>query len=125
MSHSAPTVSPEFRLRPSLSGDDSRRARVREIRVAGVQTPAFVERTWISALVPPPWTVSPEFRLRPSLSGPDDVGRGHAPDVSPEFRLRPSLSGSWQGRPLRDDPRVSPEFRLRPSLSVLHGRSGR
>ena len=40
--------------------------------VAGVQTPAFVERT-----CPPTatWTcggVSPEFRLRPSLSARDD-----------------------------------------------------
>ena len=94
-------VSPEFRLRPSLSVLAGRRggahglaiegvagvqtpafverrldllgARERTCvrRVAGVQTPAFVERCLIEsqALMPSIDGVSPEFRLRPSLSG--------------------------------------------------------
>ena len=61
-------------------------------RVAGVQTPAFVERLSSMGLS---WScvgVSPGFRLRPSLSGGrhgSGPGPGH---VSPGFRLRPSLS---------------------------------
>ena len=37
-------VSPEFRLRPSLSGSDEPGHPGRRAGVAGVQTPAFVER---------------------------------------------------------------------------------
>ena len=37
-------VSPEFRLRPSLSVHPQRSIRPQHARVAGVQTPAFVER---------------------------------------------------------------------------------
>ena len=102
---SSRAVSPEFRLRPSLSVvppdlvDGGFRPRA---RVAGVQTPAFVERPHALALRWEPSSgVSPEFRLRPSLSG-DGVP---APSttvslgVSPEFRLRPSLSARhvWRG----------------------------
>ena len=36
--------------------------------VAGVQTPAFVERYWRGAAMLESGGVSPEFRLRPSLS---------------------------------------------------------
>ena len=64
-------VSPEFRLRPSLSGGTVGAEDRQEDRVAGVQIPAFVERPsacgWISQAA----AVSPEFRLRPSLSVPE------------------------------------------------------
>ena len=133
-------VSPEFRLRPSLSAGDE--PRVRRPRVAGVQTPAFVERR--RAIVSPVSApVSPEFRLRPSLSGrnpyqssavacvagvqtpafveraPRRLEQRERRPVSPEFRFRPSLSGLM---PVRASVRwrVSPEFRLRPSLSDLN-----
>ena len=62
-------MSPEFRLRPSLSvviGDGYNGIRG---RVAGVQTPAFVERVSGSSVPSIGGAVSPEFRLRPSLSG--------------------------------------------------------
>ena len=92
-------MSPEFRLRPSLS-----------VRVAG--------RTDQKR------RVSPEFRLRPSLSEPGpDAAHARRPGVSPEFRLRPSLSGRCPGRERigTDLQHVSPEFRLRPSLSGSGG----
>ena len=38
-------VSPEFRLRPSLSDQDPGYRMETRVRVAGVQTPAFVERS--------------------------------------------------------------------------------
>ena len=63
--------------------------------VAGVQTPAFVERPASGdSIVPSPDAVSPEFRLRPSLSvAQAQVDRARTSmEVSPEFRLRPSLS---------------------------------
>ena len=86
-------VSPEFRLRPSLSVEIDAYTDRQVACVAGVQTPAFVERFGGAA------------------------GPSHAQDVSPEFRLRPSLSGRARRRALRPHVPVSPEFRLRPSLS--------
>ena len=117
-------VSPGFRLRPSLSGAPARRwtsgatrgvagvqtpafvERLREGRhgcrptssVAGVQTPAFVERATTGNGATTPRRVSPGFRLRPSLSVSRVRGRpAFLSEVSPGFRLRPSLSGwrSW------------------------------
>ena len=45
-------VSPEFRLRPSLSGDESGDGQGRTFRrVAGVQAPAFVERSLAAVFV--------------------------------------------------------------------------
>ena len=80
-------MSPEFRLRPLLSEPGPLRLGVQPDCVAGVQTPAFVERrsTWRWGVGRT--TVSPEFRLRPLLSvrnprRPEAVRR-----VSPEFRL--------------------------------------
>ena len=111
-------VSPEFRLRPSLSGVFLHRFSHEEICVAGVQTPAFVERLSGGANRQRPWEVSPEFRLRPSLSGGAGLRHRARRRVSPEFRLRPSLSVLA----MPDEPRsrpVSPEFRLRPSLSAF------
>ena len=63
--------------------------------VAGVQTPAFVERTAWYRGTGYSLQVSPGFRLRPSLSaGPIQVqDRIDLTAVSPGFRLRPSLSG--------------------------------
>ena len=63
-------VSPEFILRPSLSEDGQLLDTLAPLRrVAGVYTPAFVER-W--SRLPRCWRspahVSPEFILRPSLS---------------------------------------------------------
>ena len=64
-------VSPEFMLRPSLSG--CRQPSPTRLRPDGV---------------------SPEFMLRPSLSGRGAHELQSADrDVSPEFMLRPSLSG--------------------------------
>ena len=111
-------VSPEFRLRPSLSGERPCTMRRGVGGVAGVQTPAFVERIRHCKALLYAARVSPEFRLRPSLSvAPSPGGRGALRPVSPEFRLRPSLSAA---RPFvrRGGHVVSPEFRLRPSLSV-------
>ena len=75
-------VSPEFILRPSLSGDGrGARRRRRRAGVAGVYTPAFVERTQRSRNR---WTtspVSPEFILRPSLSGEEDEWYEHQLDA--------------------------------------------
>ena len=112
-----PHVSPGFRLRPSLS--DARRhgrpaardgvagvqtpafvergcgreAHPRPLGVAGVQTPAFVERFAGCSWSARSWPVSPGFRLRPSLSGSNTYRRNpHTHTVSPGFRLRPSLS---------------------------------
>ena len=87
-------VSPEFRLRPSLSEQED-------------------------VLPIPCMAVSPEFRLRPSLSaGIRGAGEDPVFLVSPEFRLRPSLSARRR-RPSSARIAVSPEFRLRPSLSEL------
>ena len=86
--------------------------------VAGVYTPAFVERgrSWRTAGFP--MSVSPEFILRPSLSALRAVSpRSNPYGVSPEFILRPSLSGHGIRSLLRFPAHVSPEFILRPSLS--------
>ena len=115
--HPCLRVSPEFRLRPSLSVEMVELSEFGGRRVAGVQTPAFVERRWRAVSSPAPGGVSPEFRLRPSLSGDRQYRRRRpATGVSPEFRLRPSLSAAARLRLLRQR-LVSPEFRLRPSLS--------
>ena len=65
---SANRVSPGFRLRPSLSELPRESLRRRRRGVAGVQTPAFVERRTSSPPSLRRWSVSPGFRLRPSLS---------------------------------------------------------
>ena len=121
--HSAPCrVSPEFRLRPSLSEARVGRAHGTHSRVAGVQAPAFVERSSGSGHASVRSGVSPEFRLRPSLSVVDPaVLDPHHARVSPEFRLRPSLSVLNAPRTAAREYRVSPEFRLRPSLSARPG----
>ena len=87
-------------------------------RVAGVQTPAFVERAM---------TRAPARRANGCVAGVQTpafverlpgASRGAAKmRVSPGFRLRPSLSGARERR-MRVDLPVSPGFRLRPSLSV-------
>ena len=118
--------------------------------VAGVYTPAFVERDSGPANPYSYRAVSPGFILRPSLSvdgsspslkqsessvagvyTPAFVERATAatapspePIVSPGFILRPSLS---ERRPLPQATRryaVSPGFILRPSLSVRKRRRG-
>ena len=86
-------------------------------RVAGVQTPAFVERGRTPARTRcgagrVAGVQTPAFvERRPSMGGTGCRSR-----VSPEFRLRPSLSDQ-QARAVPRVRRVSPEFRLRPSLS--------
>ena len=110
-------VSPEFRLRPSLSASSTAPIPVLSNRVAGVQTPAFVERPGDAPGSRSARGVSPEFRLRPSLSDCRARSTWTSPPVSPEFRLRPSLSDPQQ-TVVHDRGNVSPEFRLRPSLSV-------
>ena len=88
------TVSPEFILRPSLSVRSLISIGVSRLQgVAGVYTPAFVERTATATKITRPFIVSPEFILRPSLSGPGEHRPTPRPRrVSPEFILRPSLS---------------------------------
>ena len=61
-------VSPEFRLRPSLSVRPAGGHAYAAAGVAGVQTPAFVERGRAVSEAREAAKVSPEFRLRPSLS---------------------------------------------------------
>ena len=111
-------MSPGFRLRPSLSVLVAVRHVLELVEgVAGVQTPAFVERSSRPTRVVHRHGVSPGFRLRPSLSAVMARHRDADGGVSPGFRLRPSLSD----RPRLPGPRrptVSPGFRLRPSLSV-------
>ena len=136
-------VSPGFRLRPSLSVDPRLAAGRRPPRIAGVQTPAFVERR--ARRPAPPGRASgvagvqtPAFVERCRTIPP----AGSGSPVSPGFRLRPSLSVRAAGlrrrgadrrvagvqtpafveRPSRGlgsggPGRVSPGFRLRPSLS--------
>ena len=87
--------------------------------VAGVQTPAFVERRSSGPGHRRTRFVSPEFRLRPSLSEYSGACDSRAARrVSPEFRLRPSLSDRARAQPRGHLYPVSPEFRLRPSLSA-------
>ena len=112
-------VSPEFILRPSLSDVTTKLVHVASGGVAGVYTPAFVERRDRCNSCRPASLVSPEFILRPSLSGEIrlwDVEKEGL--VSPEFILRPSLSESYVSPTLFDQLQVSPEFILRPSLSA-------
>ena len=112
-------VSPEFRLRPLLSAHVGDRGAVVRGRVAGVQAPAFVERTSAPRTASSSARVSPEFRLRPLLSGIGPVPAGlPGRPVSPEFRLRPLLSGLLPDAAQRRGRGVSPEFRLRPLLSA-------
>ena len=63
-------VSPEFRLRPLLSGREGAAVKRRSGSVAGVQAPAFVERGIPEINFLLRGRVSPEFRLRPLLSVP-------------------------------------------------------
>ena len=113
-------VSPGFRLRPSLSAAVVARPRG-DARggVAGVQTPAFVERAHAPHLGHVVETVSPGFRLRPSLSGqcqrqPPVALIRVAGVQTPAFVERVAARGRTP------HPRsVSPGFRLRPSLSVV------
>ena len=140
--HRAALVSPEFILRPSLSGCAIEAVRDETRGVAGVYTPAFVER----ARKPSPASTSPgcvagvytpAFVERWSMAAwarwsgssvagvytPAFVERSQSETlprmrraVSPEFILRPSLSGE-RGQDGGEYPDVSPEFILRPSLS--------
>ena len=114
-------VSPEFRLRPSLSVHDGLCDRERDPGVAGVQTPAFVERpTRMSLAILTASRVAgvqtPAFVERlgtiPSFLVVSCVAGVQTPAFveRPGGCRRPSASGV-----------VSPEFRLRPSLSVAQG----
>ena len=143
-------VSPGFRLRPSLSALRPGRHRGGAPRVAGIQTPAFVERQWIEltrglAGGRVAGVQTPAFVERPSSF---DAGGAHRP-VSPGFRLRPSLSvqyvcSRWLAvcrvagvqtpafverltisLPAVWGTAVSPGFRLRPSLSGSSNTCGR
>ena len=89
-------------------------------RVAGVYTPAFVERWMPARPYRLPAAVSPEFILRPSLSAViESLLPPPSPRlVSPEFILRPSLSVNQQSVDQFPPGGVSPEFILRPSLSA-------
>ena len=142
-------VSPEFRLRPSLSAPHGDRRRRRHggvagvqtpafvergkakvvgalsmKRVAGVQTPAFVERSRRILPPSPPRLVSPEFRLRPSLSGNVSVGLRRACTRGVAGVQTPAFveRGRAANSAGASSP-VSPEFRLRPSLSGVPERN--
>ena len=70
--------------------------------VAGVYTPAFVERSLTTKRPDKFRRVSPEFILRPSLSVGSPIHQsGYLTGVSPEFILRPSLSVRRVGRERR------------------------
>ena len=125
-------MSPGFTPRPSLSGNAGRAGRRHCLRVAGVHTSAFVERTWgafgstseqngvagvhTSAFVErcrsrsratARRAVSPGFTPRPSLSGPRRPAAQRRRRVSPGFTPRPSLS-EGRGRYARNPgPRVA------------------
>ena len=113
-------MSPEFTLRPSLSGAQRRSTARRRGGVAGVYPPAFVERWaaraagWarragVAGVYPPAfverrlWDVMDNIARR-GVAGvypPAFVERAIASDamlrvgeVSPEFTLRPSLSAA-------------------------------
>ena len=100
-------VSPGFRLRASLSdrGDGERRAD--PDGVAGVQTPAFVERCDRTIDHSSPARVAgvqtPAFVERSGRWCTSGASRG----VSPGFRLRPSLSGLGDGGGRAGDPGVA------------------
>ena len=114
-------VSPGFEPRPSLSvALRVARSRPSETRVAGVRTPAFVERCSPCGSFPPGKPVSPGFEPRPSLSDRDPGIAGAPADVSPGFEPRPSLSvdGADGCSQLSH---VSPGFEPRPSLSAPGG----
>ena len=140
-------VSPEFRLRPSLSAPDGEDGAGIVYGVAGVQTPAFVERSRLSPIINTyargvagvqtpafveraprwPWMAEPACAGVAGVQTPAFVERpsrtGRAlpgSTVSPEFRLRPSLSEGARGAGQITGAVVSPEFRLRPSLSVAY-----
>ena len=123
-------VSPGFRLRPSLSAGDAvflcggaycvagvqtpafverfhatSFQEYTRVGVAGVQTPAFVERPWIERWRRPSSRVSPGFRLRPSLSGPSlavfPSGRQGVAGVQTPAFVERSRSGPTPGPPPR------------------------
>ena len=105
-------MSPEFRLRPSLSGPEERTPRGVHAGVAGVQTPAFVERSWylwVNAVGAQFGSVAgvqtPAFVERGTQSLSGTAVRGRA--VSPEFRLRPSLSARTLHQGLGEGARVA------------------
>ena len=141
--HDGGRVSPEFRLRPLLSAPRPQRLEAAYAGVAGVQAPAFVERTKdATILIPAASSVAgvqaPAFVerggfLRQGHPNPAGVAGVQAPafvertrpwclsrrsrTVSPEFRLRPLLSDPITCRCITGSVHVSPEFRLRPLLS--------
>ena len=93
-------VSPEFMLRPSLSGPvDLSRDVAGTAGVAGVYAPAFVERRAWPPVGPYTGQVSPELMLRPSLSErihraelPRPLPAGVAGVYAPAFVERPKRS---------------------------------
>ena len=112
-------VSPEFMLRPSLSGDGAGRRRHKAGRVAGVYAPAFVER-------PPRWrrtgarsagvagVYAPAFVERAPGKRRTQIARRVAGVYAPAFVERDTAAVTPAARRTR----VSPEFMLRPSLSA-------
>ena len=85
-------MSPEFRLRPSLSALDWRQNLPHGVWCRRSFRPSLSDRV-LSHAPDARHPVSPEFRLRPSLSGASvRAGSPRGREVSPEFRLRPSLS---------------------------------
>ena len=110
-------VSPGFRLRPSLSDTTFGAIRCSFARVAGVQTPAFVERRSGRPSARRSWArvagvQTPAFVERSSSMGSFSFWPGVAGVQTPAFVERFCVSGpAYSRRP------VSPGFRLRPSLS--------
>ena len=119
-------VSPEFRLRPSLSVRRRRHDEAIRGGVAGVQTPAFVERLPSDANR---WgrfgrvagVQTPAFVERSSRARGTKFARGRVAGVqTPAFVERSAIGVITYPVSL-----VSPEFRLRPSLSAEAGGDGR
>ena len=87
-------MSPGLTLRPSLSGALQLVVPETVQGVAGVDAPAFVERTEPYSWFQSDTAVSPGLTLRPSLSAETRRTRGRPVEVSPGLTLRPSLSAS-------------------------------
>ena len=114
-------VSPGLTSRPSLSGAGARVARAGGLRVAGINLPAFVERSRSTARARTRSAGVAGVNSRPSLSGPVAarlrIGGGGVAGVN----SRPSLSVRSHEVPRRNAACVA-GVNSRPSLSDQRGR---
>ena len=100
-------ASPGSSPRPSLSVPSPRRILRGRGRIAGVITPAFVERLWRAARSFCRFSASPGSSPRPSLSErPEDAER-HPGGASPGSSPRPSLSDQLPRERCPPGPRIA------------------